>query len=201
MRTFLGVPVRTRDEVFENLYLTDKVTGQPFSEDDEVLVQALAAAAGIAIDNARLYEQSRARQSWIAATRDIATEMLSSTDPATVFALIAGEALKLTGAEGTLVAVPADSEAAAAEVDELIVVETAGAVDIAVSTISVGETPIGRAYLDRTPVRLEKLPMPTGFDAGGPALVLPCAPPRRLPGCWWCCGAAARVHSPPSSWT
>ncbi|MET0756455.1 MAG: GAF domain-containing sensor histidine kinase [Mycobacterium sp.] len=175
MRTFLGVPVRTRDEVFGNLYLTDKVTGQPFSEDDEVLVQALAAAAGIAIDNARLYEQSRARQSWIAATRDIATEMLSSTDPATVFALIAGEALKLTGAEGTLVAVPADSEAAAAEVDELIVVETAGAVptDIAVSTISVGETPIGRAYLDRTPVRLEKLPMPTGFDAGGPALVLP----------------------------
>ena len=175
MRTFLGVPVRTRDEVFGNLYLTDKVTGQPFSEDDEVLVQALAAAAGIAIDNARLYEQSRARQSWIAATRDIATEMLSSTDPATVFALIAGEALKLTGAEGTLVAVPADSEAAAAEVDELIVVETAGAVptDIAVSTISVGETPIGRAYLDRTPVRLEKLQMPTGFDAGGPALVLP----------------------------
>ncbi len=175
MRTFLGVPVRTRDEVFGNLYLTDKVTGQPFSEDDEVLVEALAAAAGIAIDNARLYEQSRARQSWIAATRDIATEMLSGTDPATVFALIAGEALKLTGAEGTLVAVPADSEAAAAEVDELIVVETAGAVptDIAASTISVGETPIGRAYLDRTPVRLEKLQMPTGFDAGGPALVLP----------------------------
>ena len=57
MRTFLGVPVRTRDEVFGNLYLTDKVTGQPFSEDDEVLVEALAAAAGIAIDNARLYEQ------------------------------------------------------------------------------------------------------------------------------------------------
>ena len=77
--------MRIRDEVFGNLYLTDKVTGQPFSEDDEVLVQALAAAAGIAIDNARLYEQSRARQSWIEATRDIATELLSGTDPATVF--------------------------------------------------------------------------------------------------------------------
>src|SRR6185312_13614056 len=44
MRTFLGVPVRIRDEVFGNLYLTDKVTGTPFSEDDEVLAQALAAA-------------------------------------------------------------------------------------------------------------------------------------------------------------
>ena len=59
MRTFLGVPVRIRDEVFGNLYLTEKAGGQPFSEDDEVLVQALAAAAGIAIDNARLYEQSK----------------------------------------------------------------------------------------------------------------------------------------------
>ena len=56
MRTFLGVPVRIRDEVFGNLYLTEKAGGQPFSEDDEVLIQALAAAAGIAIDNARLYE-------------------------------------------------------------------------------------------------------------------------------------------------
>jgi two-component system, NarL family, sensor histidine kinase DevS len=84
MRTFLGVPVRIRDEVFGNLYLTEKTDGRPFSEDDEVLVEALAAAAGIAIDNARLYEQSRTRQSWIEATRDIATEMLSGADPATV---------------------------------------------------------------------------------------------------------------------
>ena len=81
MRTFLGVPVRIRDEVFGNLYLTEKSDGRPFSEDDELLVEALAAAAGIAIDNARLYEQSRARQSWIEANRDIATEMLSGADP------------------------------------------------------------------------------------------------------------------------
>ena len=89
MRTFLGVPVRIRDEVFGNLYLTEKVGGQPFSEDDEVLAQALAAAAGIAIDNARLYEQSKTRQSWIEATRDIATQLLAGTDPATVFRLVA----------------------------------------------------------------------------------------------------------------
>jgi two-component system, NarL family, sensor histidine kinase DevS len=80
--------VRIRDEVFGNLYLTDNAGGQAFSEDDEVLVQALAAAAGIAIDNARLYEQARDRQAWIAATRDIGTEMLSGADPATVFRII-----------------------------------------------------------------------------------------------------------------
>lgn len=57
MRTFLGVPIRIRDEVYGNLYLTEKADGQPFTEDDEVLVEALAAAAGIAVDNARLYEK------------------------------------------------------------------------------------------------------------------------------------------------
>ena len=102
MRTFLGVPVRIRDEVFGNLYLTEKAGGQPFSEDDEVLVQALAAAAGIAIENARLYEQSKIRQSWIEATRDIGTELLSGTDPATVFRLVADASRHLSGAEMTL---------------------------------------------------------------------------------------------------
>ena len=106
MRGFLGVPVRIRDEVFGNLYLTEKANGQPFTEDDEVLVEALAAAAGIAIQNARLYEQSTARQAWIEATRDIATELLAGADPTTVFRLIVDEALKLSEAQLTLIAVP-----------------------------------------------------------------------------------------------
>ena len=110
MSTFLGVPIRTRDEVFGNLYLTEKTNGQPFSEDDEVLVQALAAAAGIAIDNARLFEKARTRQAWIEATRDIATELLAGAEPATVFRLVADEALKLTSADVALVAVPIDDE-------------------------------------------------------------------------------------------
>ena len=110
MRTFLGVPVRIRDEVFGNLYLTEKADGQPFSEDDEVLVQALAAAAGIAIENARLYEQSRSRQSWIEATRDIGTELLSGADPARYSGSSPMKRGNLTGAEPTLVAVPADAD-------------------------------------------------------------------------------------------
>ena len=174
MRTFLGVPVRIRDEVFGNLYLTEKIDGRPFSEDDEVLVEALAAAAGIAIDNARLYEQSRARQSWIEATRDIATEMLSGADPATAFRLIADEALKLTGAEATVVAVPSDVAAPTSDVVELVVVASAGAVAdlVGEGTIPIHATLIGQAFRDGTPRRFDNVDL--GVGAGiGPALVLP----------------------------
>src|SRR6185312_2840908 len=95
MRTFLGVPVRIRDAVFGNLYLTEKANGQPFSEDDEVLVQALAAAAGIAIENARLYATSKNRQSWIEATRDIGTELLAGASDKDALRLIAQRTLEL----------------------------------------------------------------------------------------------------------
>ena len=174
MRTFLGVPVRIRDEVFGNLYLTEKTDGRPFSEDDEVLVEALAAAAGIAIDNARLYEQSRARQSWIEATRDIATEMLSGADPATVFRLIADEALKLTGAAATVVAVPSDVDMPTSDVVELVVAATAGAVPApgGEAAIPIRATLIGQAFEDGTPRRFDNVDLGVGAGAG-PALVLP----------------------------
>ena len=55
MRSFLGVPVRVRDDVFGNLYLTDKLSAEAFTDVDEELVVGLAAAAGIAIENARLH--------------------------------------------------------------------------------------------------------------------------------------------------
>ncbi len=58
METFLGVPVRIREKVFGNLYLTEKRTKGGFTRDDEEIVIALAAAAGVAIDNARLYEEA-----------------------------------------------------------------------------------------------------------------------------------------------
>ena len=81
MRTFLGVPISIRDRVFGNLYLTEKSGGRGFTADDEVLVMALAGAAGIAIDNARLYQAARTRQLWIEATRDISTSLLAGENP------------------------------------------------------------------------------------------------------------------------
>lgn len=172
MRTFLGVPVGVRDEVFGNLYLAEKAGGRPFTEDDEVLVQALAVAAGIAIANARLYEQAKARQSWIESTRDIATELLSGADPATVFRLVAEEARKLSGAAATLVAVPVEEELPIAEVSELLVIETVG--DAAAlangQTIAVAGTEVGDAFTGRTPRRVAAI---EGVADSEPALALP----------------------------
>ncbi|MGA8122788.1 MAG: GAF domain-containing sensor histidine kinase [Mycobacterium sp.] len=186
MRAFLGVPVRIRDEVFGNLYLTEKANGQPFSEDDEVLVGALAAAAGIAIENARLYEESRARQSWIEATRDIATKLLSGVDPATVFRLIADVALKLSDAQATFVAVPVEEDTPSSDVDELLVTEIAGelAEFTQAPTISVRGTPVGDVFLDGAPRQFDNLELEIGDVQIRPssALALPLRAAERVAG-------------------
>jgi signal transduction histidine kinase len=56
--SFLGVPLRVRDQVIGNLYLINKAGGEPFSEQDETIVKMLAAQAAVAIENARLFEES-----------------------------------------------------------------------------------------------------------------------------------------------
>jgi signal transduction histidine kinase len=76
MSSFLGVPIRVRDEVFGNLYLTEAEKGE-FTGEDEELVTALAANAGIAIENARLFEQAQRRHGWLQASTKITTQLLS----------------------------------------------------------------------------------------------------------------------------
>jgi signal transduction histidine kinase len=68
MTSFLGVPVMIRDRVFGNLYLTEKVGAVEFSDDDKELMTALASAAGIAVDNARLH--ARVQRLTVAADRE-----------------------------------------------------------------------------------------------------------------------------------
>lgn len=174
MRAFLGVPVRVGGESSGTLYLTEKANGQPFSEDDEVLVQALAAAAGIAIANARLYQQATARQSWIEATRDIATELLSGAEPAAVFRLVAEEAVKLTAADAALVAIPFDEETPATAVEELLVVNAAGdSVDAIVGqVIPLEDSALGEVFVTGAPRHLEQLDI-DDLDDVGSALLLP----------------------------
>jgi signal transduction histidine kinase len=83
METFLGVPIRVRDEVFGNLYLTNRRSGE-FSAEDEELVAALAATAGFAIENARLYAETRTRELWTAASAQIAGALATSPGTAAV---------------------------------------------------------------------------------------------------------------------
>ncbi|MGY1641924.1 GAF domain-containing protein [Geodermatophilus sp. SYSU D00703] len=98
MRSFLGVPVLVRGEAFGNLYMTEKRQGAFTAEDEAVLV-ALAGSAGIAIDNARLYEEGEVRRRWTAAVSDVRACLLSSSTPDDALTLIATRVSELTGAE------------------------------------------------------------------------------------------------------
>ena len=92
MHGFLGVPVRIRDEVFGNLYLTGKRGGEDFTEDDEAVLVALGAAAAVAVENARLYEAARRQQRWIQASAEVTTRLLSGSEPGEVLAGITRQA-------------------------------------------------------------------------------------------------------------
>ncbi|UQI48746.1 GAF domain-containing protein [Streptomyces sp. HU2014] len=106
MRTFLGVPVRVRDEVFGNLYLTEKRGGAAFDEDDEAVLTTLSIAAGVAIDNARMYHESRRRERWLEALGEITRSLLSGTAAGDVLHLIAERAMEVASADHAAVLLP-----------------------------------------------------------------------------------------------
>jgi signal transduction histidine kinase len=106
MRSFLGVPVRIRDEVFGNLYLTEKRGGAQFDEEDEAVVTALAAAAGVAIENARLYAEARRRQRWLQASAEVTRRLLSGADSGGVLDLVTEQVLEMSGADLAVLALP-----------------------------------------------------------------------------------------------
>jgi signal transduction histidine kinase len=106
MTTFVGVPVRVRNEVYGNLYLTDKRGGGEFTEEDESVLIALGSAAGVAIDNARLYDVARQQQQWMAANAEVVTSLLSGTDPDEVLAALTRQVRDLARADLVVLAVP-----------------------------------------------------------------------------------------------
>ncbi|MFD5012169.1 sensor histidine kinase [Streptomyces chartreusis] len=106
MNTFLGVPIRVRDQIFGNLYLTEKRGGAQFDEEDVAVTSTLAVAAGVAIDNARLYEESRLRERWLRATAEITHSLMSGAERGEVLGLIADRAREITGAALAMVAMP-----------------------------------------------------------------------------------------------
>ena len=115
MDGFLGVPIRVRDEVYGNLYLTNRVGGT-FSQEDEELVTALAATAGVAIDNARLFDDSRRRQRWSAALAEVTSALLSGGSD-DVLGVVADRVASVIDADLVCVVVPID--------DRTLLVDTA----------------------------------------------------------------------------
>ncbi|HXZ75728.1 MAG TPA: GAF domain-containing protein [Streptosporangiaceae bacterium] len=108
MQTLLGVPVRIRDEVYGNLYLTEKQGGAAFDEDDQILVTALAAAAGVAIENARLFEAARRQQRWLQASAEVTHRLLGGDAVEEVLEFVTQQTLEMTGADLVVLALPGE---------------------------------------------------------------------------------------------
>ncbi|MFF9173257.1 GAF domain-containing protein [Streptomyces sp. NPDC014793] len=106
MSSFLGAPVRVREQIFGNLYLTNKRSGAEFDTDDEAVLRTLAAAAGVAIDNARLYEDAQRRQRWLAASNDLTRSLLSGAEPSAVLESFTAKVREVAGAALVTLAVP-----------------------------------------------------------------------------------------------
>ncbi|MEO6530316.1 MAG: GAF domain-containing protein [Specibacter sp.] len=110
MVSFLGVPVRVRGKVFGNLYLTEKAGGEDFTAEDEDLAVALAAAAGVAIENARLFDDARRRSSWLEACMYVTGRMMDDERNITESSLemIAATALAESDSALTMIGVSSD---------------------------------------------------------------------------------------------
>ena len=103
MHSFLGVPIRIRDQVFGNLYLAEKLGAAEFAEDDEEIVVALAAAAGVGIDHARLFALAQRRERWLAAAAEITAVLLGQVRRTEALRLIARRAREVAEADLVLV--------------------------------------------------------------------------------------------------
>ncbi len=177
MHAFLGVPIIIRGEVYGSLYVTHDRPGPTFSENDEVSVRVLASAAAVAIDNARLFERVRAAATWMQASREISTALLSggpgSENP---LRLIAERARELTDAEQAIVLVPEGGESDDAQT--LIVSAAVGlhAAKVIGQRVPIDSSTSGSVFRSEVPVITESFlhPIQSFTDVGQrPAIVMP----------------------------
>ncbi|MCA2202255.1 GAF domain-containing protein [Streptomyces griseoincarnatus] len=176
MNTFLGVPIRVRDQVFGNLYLTEKRGGAQFDEEDESVLSTLAVAAGVAIDNARLYEESRLRERWLQANAEITHGLMSGSERGEALLLVAERAREITGAALAVVAVPMEGT-------DSLTVELALGRDAETHrglVVPVEGSLLGRAFASAAPVTSTDIAHdervcegPQTFTGLGPAVAVP----------------------------
>jgi signal transduction histidine kinase len=125
MHSFLGVPILLRGVAYGNLYLTEKETGEDFSEEDEELVTLLAAQAAVAVENARLYESATAWSRQLESLNEIGNALVGELDLGRLLHLVSTRLRELIGARLVAIALPTGNdlriEAAAGEGSEDLV--------------------------------------------------------------------------------
>ena len=110
MRTFLGVPILLRGVAYDNLYLTEKSGGEPFTEEDQELVSLLAGQAAVAIENARLYEAATRWSRQLESLNEIGNALATETDLDRLLDLVCRRLRELLGARLVTVALPSGSD-------------------------------------------------------------------------------------------
>jgi signal transduction histidine kinase len=181
MRTFLGVPIRVRGEVFGNLYLTEKRGGRAFTAEDEELVQSLAASAAVAIDNARLFRQAQYREQWLQASADITRHLLG--DGERPLEMIVRRAREVARADTAALALGTND---AAEL-RLDITAGSGAERLADGLLRVDDSLAGRAMRERAPLFAAAAPaeiaeLLDGQPDLGPVMVVPLVASRQTAG-------------------
>jgi len=183
MRSFLGVPVTARGRVYGNLYLTEKDGGRDFDADDERALTLLAAQAGVAIENAQLYEEARDRARRLEAIRAITAAILAGTDTGELLSLVVGYARALAGADLATLALPAGSGRLRVEAaDGLLAEQLQGTVFAAQGSVTGEVIRTGEAVVLADASADERVVQPVVRARVGPVVFIPLAVRGRILG-------------------
>jgi signal transduction histidine kinase len=176
MRSFLGAPVTARGQVFGNIYLAEKQGAAEFDAEDERALVLLAAQAGVAIQNARLYEEAEARAKRLEALRAITVAILQGTDPGEPLGLVARHARELVGADVATIAIPAaDRELVVEAADGSGAGELRGAVFPVEGSVSGEVIRTGQAVVLADAAADPRVSQPVVGGGIGPAAFVPLA--------------------------
>jgi signal transduction histidine kinase len=110
MSTFLGVPVHLRGVAYGNLYLTEKASGEDFTDEDQELVELLASQAAVAIENARLYEAATGWSKQLESLNEVGNALATETDLDRLLDLVARRLRELLDARLVTVLLPSGDD-------------------------------------------------------------------------------------------
>lgn len=174
MHTFMGAPVRVREAVYGNLYLTDKRDGAEFDDDDQSVLRTLAAAAGVAIDNARLYDDAQRRQRWLEASSELTRSLLSGAGQHEVLKSFTATVREMADADTAALAVPVG------QADELVIEAVAGQHADRLHGLVLPATSLAaKAYASGQPMSTDALDAEHDL---GVAFLVPLGTPERIRG-------------------